>query len=308
MQTLENRHLAIRDSTAPHGWRQPTQAESKELNENDPEGFFKNDVDYINKNAPWTEKAGIIKEDGTELTPAQAMAIYYGQTGAYNKLGLQNSDANNPTTKQDIMEYGANNDKRGQKPAGGLPNAQGTTSVDDLYKQALLQRMKKYNESEADARKVVDRELQGLRAKGMDDIAALSQMTGKTVSGGGRGLSIGTSKTVDPYTKQAIKKISEGKGSTLDYNTKQNAVNNFVNDKSELDITKFKEETNDKMSLQEAAKTVGEAPVVAGFKGYVNDMKNDEEINKEDYQEMSNLDKEKTREAMREAYGCTGED
>ena len=60
-----------------------------------PETLFANDAKYIKEHAPWGEPTGVFK-GATELSPAAVMALYLGQADAYSKLGVSNSDLNDP--------------------------------------------------------------------------------------------------------------------------------------------------------------------------------------------------------------------
>lgn len=316
-EQLESRGLTTRDSSTL-GWRATTEDERKEIFKNTPEKLFKNDGKFIKENAPWSEPTGVWKGT-TELSPAAVMALYLGQSDAYSKLGVSNSDLNDPAFADAVKRYGEENDKRD----ADLPSAQGTTAAiteQDLYEEAIAQRMRKYNESPEEAKVVVDRELTGLMVKnGGDAVAALAQMTGKAVSGnyrGGGGAGTMTTagsggsgdsgekskKTLSGEVGVNAAYMKEHGTNSVDFN-KQKQVVAALSDKGKVDIEAVKEKAG--MSVTEML-SVDEAGTKAGFEDHVKQqVKNENRIDKTDYTQMRENDKQAARDAARAAVGCT---
>jgi hypothetical protein len=316
-EQLESRGLTTRDSSTL-GWRATTEDERKEIFKNTPEKLFKNDGEFIEENAPWDKSTGVWKGT-TELSPAAVMALYLGQSDAYSKLGVSNSDLNDPAFADKVKQYGEANDSRGT----GTPSAQGATTAiteQDLYEEAIAQRMRKYNESQEDAKVVVDRELTGLMTKnGGDAVAALAQMTGKAVSGnyrGGGGAGTTTTaggggsgdsgekskKTLSGEVGVNAAYMKEHGTNSVDFN-RQKQVVAALSDKGKVDIEAVKEKAG--MSVTEML-SVDEAGTKAGFKDHVKQQaENENRIDKTDYTQMRENDKQAARDAARTAVGCT---
>lgn len=318
-EQLESRGLTTPDSNTL-GWRATTEEERNAIFKNEPEKLFKNDGEFIKEHTPWEGSTGVWKGT-TELSPAAVMALYLGQADAYSKLGVSNSDLNDPALADAVRRYGEANDKR----ETGLPSAKGaqtTVTEQDLYEDAIAQRMRKYNETEAEAKVVVDRELTGLMVKnGGDTIAALAQMTGKAVRGDFRGTTAGggagtttsggsesekergkSKKTLTGEVGVNAAYMKEHGTNSVDFN-KQKEVVAALSDKGKVDINAVKEKAG--MSVTEML-NVDEAGTKEGFKDYVKQQADEEgKIDKTDYDQMKEKDAQTAREALREAAGCT---
>lgn len=323
-EKLEERGLVTGDNSEL-GFRRTTDEERKAMFAKTPDKLFENDADFINKYAPWKDSTGAFKGE-KELTPAQAMALYYGKTDSYGKLGIGYDDARNNALMNAVRDYGKEHDMKTRETTTSteIPTAKGASTVteDDLYRTAIEQRMKKYNETEEKAKVVVDRELTGLMTKnGGDSVAALAQMTGTTVkgdyraksSGGSGGGSGGGSESETSTTKKysgevamIAKQIADNRPVT--YQEKSKLIDGYSND-GKVDIKKLKEDTNEEMSITDMA-AVSKEKTVNGFGDYAKNMKSgkgdagQQEKNKRDIDQMMQEDKEKTGKAMLERYGC----
>lgn len=305
-EQLESRGLTTRDSSTL-GWRATTEDERKEIFKNTPEKLFKNDGEFIKANAPWGEPTGVFKGT-TELSPAAVMALYLGQSDAYSKLGVSNSDLNDPAFADKVKQYGEANDSRGT----GTPSAQGTSDViGGGNKEDWINRVMEVQGIEREAaEKFVNSRIQGEIDKAWErngekisEEQAIQKALGggSEGSGGSRG-SGGSGKTLTGQIKQDADYMKEHGANTLGRD-QQRSVMNALSDNGKVDIKAVKEQSG--MSVTDML-NANEAGTKAGFKDHVKQQAEKEnKIDKTDYTQMRENDKQAARDAARAAVGCT---
>ena len=285
------------------GFEPKTAEERKEFFKNNPEALFHpdNDKKFIEENSPWGEPTRVFK-GATELSPAAVMALYLGQADAYSKLGVSNSDLNDQAFADKVKQYGEANDNRGT----GTPSAQGTSDViGGGNKEDWINRVMEVQGIEREAaEKFVNSRIQG-------EIDKAWERNGEKISeeqaiqkalGGGSGGSGGSGKTLTGQIKQDADYMKEHGANTLGRD-QQRSVMNALSDKGKVDIKAVKEQSG--MSVTDML-NANEAGTKAGFEDHVKQqVKNENRIDKTDYTQMRENDKQAARDAARAAVGCT---
>lgn len=302
LTALENKGLAIRDNTQQNGWRQTTDAEKKELYSKNPSMLFQNDKEFIRENCPWTDKTNIFAENGKEYTPEQVMALYYAEKNEHGvdilKMGMASQDLQDESTMKTVREYGRKHDTAQKETTGSSTTSKTTptltTEQQQWFKQSqgLTDEQIAYRMARGDTA-IPDGKGGWINVQGRKtvDIPA-----GTGMAGGSSGSSGGSGGETAPTGREAQlqQQLKSGEQS-LDQETLSSMTKN-----GKVDIAKLKANGG---TIEDAA-DLNRATTIAGFKDETKRMVNNKKIDAETYQSMKTVDKPKTREAIRAAYGC----
>lgn len=308
---LVKKGLAIKDPSAPWGYRALTEEEKTALYKSNPATLFKNDQAWIEKEGSkiygdWT----VVSKNGKVLTATQVMALYYSDARFGNKL-LTDADA-----KKAGLSQGEIDEARGDVPTMGevgrmgaehdqttrTEGTAGTISAGAPTQQEILAMAKQLGWTEEQVRNGMKGGFDILRqgehykdAFGEDKVCttaicwgrgeeATSAATGPISGGGG----------VSSERQESIEAAAKEKGfKNLDYASKNEGLQNYE-------------------TLGEAEKKLGASDEdIQGtnkgeysrlVKNTIESDKERKELSKKDIDKMAALDKETTTNALYSAY------
>jgi len=315
---LVDKGMAISDSSSPWGFRRATEEEMRSTYSNDPGKLFLNDNKWQDEHTPFTEKTGIFTKTGKELTPTQAMKLYYAENGKFGASGSFD-ELEDESTMKAVREYGRKNDKSGQKTGTGqttYTKAQIPT-MDELVSQGLKCEGKNctaevYNRllnlgwtiyedpitgkpAWAQTQREIPKDATGNPVKILNQALPgtidLTPITG----GGGGGGSSSESDSETGRQSQVRKQVAEGEKSV---------DQEYVNAISKEGVPDIKKAKEDNVGISELAKN-NRAGTSTAIKKYVKE--NVDDMDKNDMDEAFEADSEATADALLEASSldCT---
>jgi hypothetical protein len=316
---LVDKGMAVEDSSAPWGYSKNTNMD--ETYKKDPSRLFKNDAGWIKEHTPWKGGSGIYRtgKQGRKLTALEAMALYYYDKGENNvelsKMGLTFDDTGDETTMNMVREFGKENDTT------KTPTKTTSETISPKYDATQLTDMGlTCNMGRTCTQEDVDKNIMNGWRVIKDPITGKATWNQPGDPLKGAEVLLGSGTDIDEVNIAYVKRSDSGGGSddSSGETGRQKQIREAVKRKEievnqeyvqsiskngKVDLTKAKD---DGVSIIETAK-INRAASVAAIGDRMKDMKKEGKIDKQEYDDMEEVDEQKAMESLLDAYKC-GED